>query len=239
MRIYQNCLLDFGQRGSVAVNVRRNAVNVTMRRSRYGQLQVTAPYGVDSGYLQRVLPEMIDRLVAKEKPHAGLTDYFFGWKYEFPEGDIRIVEQTDAPGRLRPRWNGRTLLLEVHGNQLADPVFISDCIRRYSGQLARQFVIQCAQKISARVGISPSRWEIGRGTRTLGTCHPSDRHISLSGLLLLLPDELREYVICHELAHLTHADHSPAFHRLCDAYLSGRERALHRALKSFPWPVIR
>ena len=110
---------------------------------------------------------------------------------------------------------------------------------RCAGYLAPKFIPPVAKEISRRLGVAPSRWEIGRGTRTLGTCHPSDRHISLSRALLFLSPELREYVICHELAHLTHADHSPAFHSLCNSYLSGREKELNRALKAFPWPLLR
>lgn len=239
MKVYSSGSIDLGQRGTVSVTVRRNAVNVTLRRSRGGTLQASVPYGTDYDYLLRVLPQLVDRLRAKEKPAAGLTDYSFGWTYDFPEGCVRIVEQTDAPGKLRPRWDGETLLLEVHRNEISDKVFISDCLRRYCVHLAGKFVIPQAREISGRIGTAPSRWEIGRGTRTLGTCYPSDRHITLSGLLLLLPCELREFVICHELAHLTHADHSPAFHRLCDAYLGGREQMLRRALKAFRWPVLR
>lgn len=239
MKIYQNCSLDFGQHGFVMINVRRNAVNVTLRRSRYGCLQATVPYGVDSDYLKRVLPDMIGRLTAKEKPAPAATDYYFGWRYDFPESYVTIVEQTDSPGVILPEWTGQYLKLGVHRDAIDNRVFISDCLLRCAGYLAPKFILPVAKEISRRLGVAPSRWEIGRGTRTLGTCHSSDRHISLSRALLFLLSELREYVICHELAHLTHADHSPAFHSLCNSYLCGREKELNRALKAFPWPILR
>ena len=56
-------------------------------------------------------------------------------------------------------------------------------------------------------------------------------------MLLLLPEHLVRYVICHELAHLKHFDHSPAFHALCDSYLGGREREYQAEMKQFRWPV--
>ena len=47
-----------------------------------------------------------------------------------------------------------------------------------------------------------------------GTCS-SNRHISLNRKLITLPDRIIDYVICHELAHLTHMNHSKQFRDHC------------------------
>lgn len=84
----------------------------------------------------------------------------------------------------------------------------------------------------------PTGWIISSGFRTLGSCSSSGL-ISLSHILVFLPEELRDYIILHELAHLSEMNHSARFHALLDSYLDGRESQLRSRLRSFPWPILR
>lgn len=61
------------------------------------------------------------------------------------------------------------------------------------------------------------RWVDDMTTRW-GSCTPSTGTIRLSSRLARYPDWVVDYVIVHELAHLEHADHSPAFWRLVHRY---------------------
>ncbi len=51
-----------------------------------------------------------------------------------------------------------------------------------------------------------------------GSCTPSTGHIRISTRLAAWPPWVLDYVLVHELAHLVHADHSPAFQALVDRY---------------------
>jgi len=73
--------------------------------------------------------------------------------------------------------------------------------------------------------------------RKLGHC-TSRNVIQLSRNLMFMPEELVRYIICHELAHITHKNHSPQFHALCDKYCSGKEKALERQLRQFRFPIV-
>ena len=50
---------------------------------------------------------------------------------------------------------------------------------------------------------------------------------------MLYPKHLIRHIICHELAHIEHFDHSEAFHRLCNRYDGGREKEYIKELKTF------
>lgn len=54
--------------------------------------------------------------------------------------------------------------------------------------------------------------------RRWGSCQPSSGRIRISSQLAECPPWVLDYVIVHELTHLVHADHSPAFTALVDRY---------------------
>lgn len=78
------------------------------------------------------------------------------------------------------------------------------------------------------VGDPKSRW---------GSCTPGRRSVRYSWRLILAPPEVLDYVAAHEVAHLAHADHSPAFwgvvrdlvgdHRPHRAWLRAHGASLH------------
>ncbi len=54
--------------------------------------------------------------------------------------------------------------------------------------------------------------------RQWGSCQVETGEIRLSRRLAEYPSWVLDYVLVHELAHLVHADHSPAFRALVDQY---------------------
>lgn len=83
-------------------------------------------------------------------------------------------------------------------------------------RVAPELLIEPAKRISDLIGIRPDGWRISKARRrSMGSCS-SKRIISFSPLLVFMPLEVRNYIACHELAHLVHFDHSDAFHILCN-----------------------
>ncbi|MBR7184618.1 MAG: M48 family metallopeptidase, partial [Clostridia bacterium] len=78
---------------------------------------------------------------------------------------------------------------------------------------------------AARMGVEPRGLRITAAERRLGSCSADDR-ICLSQNLMRWPAEVIEYVVVHELAHIRHKNHGPAFYAEIAKFLPDYRRAL-------------
>ena len=86
-------------------------------------------------------------------------------------------------------------------------------------------------RYGAILGLQPSAIRITEARHRYGSCS-SQKVIAFSCFLMLCPEEAVDYVVVHELCHLRHMDHSPAFYALVASVLPDhRER---RALLRMP-----
>jgi predicted metal-dependent hydrolase len=90
---------------------------------------------------------------------------------------------------------------------------------------ARELLAPRVMELSARAAISPPKVMISSAMARWGSCN-SRREVRLAWRLVKAPRELIDYVICHELAHLRHMNHSPAFWAEVERQLPG-----HAALR--------
>ena len=155
---------------------------------------------------------------------------------------ITISVSSTAPDRLTALRSTEGWIVAIGSNlrpgEKATDLAVNRLLIRISRAEAPRFLLPIAERTAARIRRNPTRWQIAHGHKTLGSCF-SDGRISLSEILIFLPVRLIDYVICHELAHLTEMNHSRKFHDLCNRYCNGIEKQLERELKAFSWPIIR
>ena len=86
---------------------------------------------------------------------------------------------------------------------------------------------------ASRLTIAPRRVAVSSALTRWGSCS-SIGSIRLSWRLLALDDELIDYVVAHELAHLVHMNHSPEFwrevQRLCPDCMERSARLKHYSI---------
>lgn len=75
---------------------------------------------------------------------------------------------------------------------------------------ARELLVPRAHALALRAGLAPPKVLISSAMARWGSCN-TRREVRLAWRLVKAPGELVDYVICHELAHLRHMNHSAAF----------------------------
>lgn len=82
----------------------------------------------------------------------------------------------------------------------------------------------------AAAGLDPVPVGLTRAQRRWGSCSDKSR-IRINWRLVQAPDFVRRSVVAHEVAHLVHFDHSPAFHALLGRIFEGEIKTADRWLK--------
>lgn len=86
--------------------------------------------------------------------------------------------------------------------------------RWYKEEAARQAAPMVAH-YSKLLKVRPTSIQFKDTQSRWGSCHPDGR-IMFQWRLIIPPHWVMDYVVAHELAHLRHADHSPAFWKLLE-----------------------
>lgn len=204
---------------------RKNVKNINLRiRSSDGTVQVSAPYGIDTEYIDNFVltnADFILNALKKYKKDSEKSKYFA--KNRLNEGDELIllgqrlkikIEQTENESvwtdgtylylRLSDANNYeiKRALLEKQLNIISEKIYneLIDRLFPVFNQLVKDKPILIIKN-------SVSRW---------GYCQPSKGVIMVNRQLICVPVPLIEYLILHELTHLIYPDHSKDFWRFME-----------------------
>ncbi len=100
---------------------------------------------------------------------------------------------------------------------------------------AGRLLLARLEELAAAHGFVYNRVFIKNQKTLWGSCSARD-NINLNVNLVRLPEELRDYVLAHELVHTRHKHHGPAFWKALDAIV-GDSKALRRKLRRYRLPV--
>ena len=225
--IQQRCLTQ-GVRKAIPYTLQRKKgkKNVTLRVTPDGLIKVSAPYFCTIAFIEDVIrnkQEWIwrsqERLASTSHPPVhvswedGGTFYLYGNLYTLTicEGlssrpDIRLIpEEKRLVVSLRPE--DRAGKLEHIIKEFFRKAALATYIHDVQQMLERTGIGR--EGIQVRITSSRSRWG---SCSSLGT-------ICFSLRSIVLPHDLREYLVLHETAHLVHMDHGIGFKQLLGTYM--------------------
>jgi len=118
--------------------------------------------------------------------------------------ELQLVAE---PGRTRAHRRGDVLLVPEGGGE---------AIERWYRRAARSEFTQRLDAATARAGVTYTRLTI-RGQRTRWASCSAGGAMSFNWRLLLAPEAVADYVVEHEVCHITVMDHSKRFWALLEA----------------------
>lgn len=231
-------ILNHEKLGPVKYTVRTSARRV-VARWRADMLHLTLPPHMTSAEVLEVLRQMQSRLLNRRPQDA---PFAFGQTLDYGEFKVKILP-VDGHGRRCSVYQTSRSDFEIRLDaniEIGNPETIkaiSNAMRGIAKIMGPVILLPRAKQLADEVGRYPLGWELTTGVRVLGHCN-SKGIIALSYALVFLPGHLRDYIIYHELAHLSEMNHSAAFHKLCNQYCKGNERRYITELKSFRFPVL-
>ena len=113
-----------------------------------------------------------------------------------------------APGsRARATRNGQELRVAAPAG---DPDAVRRAVVRWYKSVAADVLAARVEMLAAAAGLPMPKVLISPALTRWGSCN-TRREVRLAWRLVKAPPHLVDYVICHELAHLRHMDHSRRF----------------------------
>ncbi len=140
--------------------------------------------------------------------------------------DLAVVVE---PGRVRSHVGRRGEVLTVKVGRKG-PDAVRDALEGWFRRRAREEIALRLDAATARAGVRYSGLQI-RAQRTRWASCSSTGVMSFNWRLLVAPPEILDYVVEHEVCHLTVADHSQRFWNLLESRMPGyreHERWLKR-----------
>lgn len=140
------------------------------------------------------------------------------------EVPLEIIESVRKRAVARP--HAGKLLVEVNKESKEGVREAREAIIKFYKKHAKEIIGKIAAKKALEMGVSFQKISLRSQKSRWGSCS-SKRTLSFNFCLVAAPQEVLEYVVVHELAHLVHRNHSKAFWALvqkhCQNYKQHRK----------------
>jgi hypothetical protein len=185
----------------------------------------TADIRVEEGAVAIVVPqvtsnEKVEQLINSK--HHWITQKLAAQRDVMPASSRRFVSGEALPylgrnyrlkvetGHFKPAKliNGRLVVtVPADSNQSA---MVRNAVIRWYKRHAQEKLTEKAERYAKLMGVMPKSIGIKTFKSRWGSCLKNG-HIDFNWLVMMAPNRVVDYVVIHELCHLTHYDHSPLF----------------------------
>lgn len=217
--------IELGGR-AVPVVVRRmeRARRMTLRLAPDGsEVRLTIPRWTPTAEALAFATARRDWLARQLAAVPGPVDVAPGMALAFRGMALTVRHEPAAP--RRPQVAEGTLVIGGPAASLATR------LRRWLGAEAVALMTADLAHYCDRAGREAPRLGLSNARRRWGSC-AADGTIRINWRLVMAPDAVRRSVVAHEVAHLLHFDHSPAFHAALAGLFEGSVDEANRWLSA-------
>lgn len=142
---------------------------------------------------------------------------------------LRIEERT---GKRGVELNGLNLILLTHPGTLETQK--KEILENWRKEQLLQMIESLLFRWEPRMGLKVASVSLRRMKTRWGSCTPSTGKIRLNTALASTPQELLEYVLVHEMAHIREPNHGPLFWSFVGEHLADWKSSRKRLKKYSP-----
>lgn len=142
------------------------------------------------------------------------------------------VQNKNFKLKVRVSDTHATVIYPASADPLNFQTQLKEAVVKYLRYEAKEVLPQRAAQLAAIHGFKYNKMFLKNNTSNWGSCSKLN-NINLNIHLVRLTPELCDYIILHELCHLRHRNHGPAFHSLVNNLCNGAEKELTRELRNY------
>lgn len=194
--------------GAVSVRLTRRPRQSVGIRIKDGEVELIAPAAVSLAALQDILARKSRWIASHLARHHAEQGARSSEPPHVQLAGRRYTLQCIAATRHQAQLAGDTL--QLAGPQLEQPARLAARIVAYLQQQARQRFAARLEYWEQHAARPLAGWGLSSARTRWGSC-TGKGVVRLNWRLVQAPESVLDYVIAHELAHLLHMNHSPAF----------------------------
>lgn len=193
-----------------------------------GSVVVKAPISMSDSVIERFVEEkqswIKDKLLIVSKNISKFDDVIhykrfllYGNKYKILITDVKRIETSENFEILVPRK--------------IEPDKVLKSVKQWYKKVAKEVLSERLAFIEERIRLKSSALKISDSKGRWGSCS-NKGVICLNFRVLMLPPQIIDYVIVHELCHLVELNHSKNFWKLVETFLP-KAQQLKKAIKEY------
>jgi predicted metal-dependent hydrolase len=228
---------NYPEIGSVLYKKNNKARSYRIKVNSREEIHVTIPLFGTIKQAEKFVLSKKNWIINSKSRLSKKTVYLYGLKQYNDKVSLNIISQNEQKNIISFKVENMTEMTitfpeHIDINKTSSQEQIRKCLDKLLSVVANNYLLDRIREISLEVKLEYNSVKITSAKTRWGSCSGKN-NINLSKYLVMLPENLIDYVIIHELCHTVHKNHSKEFHKLVDYYCLGQEKNLIKELKEY------